>query len=264
MREVEVLAGAGYKEIVLTGVHLGSYGRDLEPRSSLARLICGLASIESLSRLRLSSIEPTDLGDDMIDLISDPAAKVCPHVHVPLQSGDDRILGLMGRPYGRSFYRDLILRIAEGVPRCGIGADVMVGFPSEDLAAFRSTYDLIDELPVTYLHAFAFSARESTAAAGLAAQVDPAAKKERSSLVRALGKAKAEAFRASLVGTAVEVLVLATRSAGRPVGLSGNYVKVLLDDEAAPNTLVSALVTKAVSGGLLARRSGTPKSDPDA
>lgn len=252
-QEIETLAGAGYREVVLTGVHLGSYGKDLRPRTSLPDLIADLAQVDGLARLRLSSVEPTDFGADLIGLMSDSAAKVCPHVHVPLQSGDDRILASMGRPYSRAFYRDLILKIAEAVPGCGIGADVMVGFPSEDDAAFRSTYDLVNDLPITYLHAFAFSGRPSTPAFSFAGQVDPAPKKERSGAIRALGRAKSEAFRTSLVGRTLDVLVLGTRSRGRPVGLSGNYVKVFLETPATPNTLVSACATQSVDGGVLAR-----------
>lgn len=259
-REVETLTGAGYREIVLTGVHLGSYGKDLELPTSLVDLIGRLAEVQGLARLRLSSIEPTDFTDDLIAIMGDPAAKVCPHVHVPLQSGDDRILALMGRPYERAFYSDLILKIAGAVPGCGVGADVIVGFPSEDRAAFESTCRLIEALPITYLHAFAFSPRENTPAVGLGPQVDPAAKKERSSVIRALGKAKSEAFRASLVGKDMDVLVLGTRSGGRPVGLSGNYVKVSLDGDAAPNTLVSARILQVVEGGLLARPSKPDRS----
>ena len=257
-REIEILTCAGYREVVLTGVHLGSYGRDLEPRLSLADLVGALGRVDGLVRLRLSSIEPTDFSDDLIGLMADPASKVCPHVHVPLQSGDDRILALMGRPYDRAYYRDLVLKIRESVPRCGIGADVIVGFPTEDETAFRSTYDLVNDLPITYLHTFAFSRRESTPACALEAQVDPAAKKKRSSLMRGMGRAKSEAFRASLVGETMDVLVLGARRFGRPVGLSGNYVKVFLDGGAARNTLVSAFVTTTVDGGVMAR----PCCDP--
>lgn len=251
-REIETLTAEGYREIVLTGVHLGSYGKDLEACWSLADLVAALARVDGLARLRLSSIEPTDFTDDLIGLVADPTSKICPHVHVPLQSGDDRILALMGRPYSRARYRDLILKIAQQVPACGIGADVMVGFPTEDEAAFTSTYSLVSDLPITYLHTFAFSGREGTPACGLAGQVDAAAKKERSRIMRRLSKSKSNAFRASLVGASVGVLVLRTPSCGKSVGISGNYVEVFLDSPVAPNMLVSARVTGVVDRGVTA------------
>jgi threonylcarbamoyladenosine tRNA methylthiotransferase MtaB len=249
-REIEVLALEGDKEIVLTGVHLGSYGKDLASPTSLAALLGVIAPTEGVARLRLSSIEPTDFSEDLIDLLAEPSSKICPHVHVPLQSGDDRILELMGRPYGRTYYRGLIERIAGACPHCGIGADVMVGFPGEDHAAFLNTCGLLRDLPITYLHAFAFSRREGTAAAELAQEVDPEEKKERSLVVRSLGTQKSQAFRQSLVGEVLETLVLGAIP-GRPArGLSGNYVKVSFGSQLAPNTIVRALVERATAGGV--------------
>jgi threonylcarbamoyladenosine tRNA methylthiotransferase MtaB len=249
-REIEILALEGYKEIVLTGVHLGSYGKDLASPTSLAALLREIAPTEGIVRLRLSSVEPTDFSEDLIALLAEPSSKICPHVHIPLQSGDDRILRLMGRPYGRTHYRSLIERIADACPRCGVGADVMVGFPGEDHGAFLNTCGLIGDLPITYLHTFAFSRREGTAAGTLAQEVDPEEKKERSLVVRSLGARKSEAFRQSLIGEVLETLVLGA-TPGRPArGLSGNYVKVSFDSQLAPNTIVRALVKQATAGGV--------------
>jgi len=249
-REIEVLALEGYKEIVLTGVHLGSYGKDLTPAASLAALLREIALTVGIARLRLSSIEPTDFSEDLIELLAEPSSRICPHVHIPLQSGDDRILSIMGRPYGRDLYRNLIERIAIACPRCGIGADVMVGFPGEDHRAFMNTLGLLQDLPITYLHAFAFSRREGTVAAELTQEADPADKKERSLAVRSLGAEKSQAFRQSLVGETLETLVLGA-APGRPArGLSGNYVKVFFDSQLAANTIVRAHVTGVAAGGV--------------
>lgn len=248
--EVDVLVGEGYKEIVLTGVHLGSYGRDLSPPASLATLLEALIPTAGLPRIRLSSIEPTDFTDRLVDLITDPATSICPHVHVPLQSGDDRILDLMGRHYSAAFYADLIAGIRERSPQCGIGADIMVGFPGEGEHAFRNTFDLLADLPVTYLHVFSFSPRYATPAAHMKQQVAPAAKKERSTLLRQLGTKKSLRFRRGLVGETLDVLIFGTLKEGRPTGLSGNYLRFFLESPAAPNTITLCRVTDIENTGL--------------
>ncbi len=248
--EIELLAGQGYREVVLTGVHLGQYGKDLEPATSLVRLLESLTGVAGLERVRLSSVEPNDFTHDLIDLMADPAMNICPHVHVPLQSGDDRILEAMGRRYTRDFYASLVEMIADRVPDCGIGLDVMVGFPGEDERAFRNSYDLIAALPVTYLHCFSFSRRPGTVACDLEPAVAPEEKKERSRVLRDLGKRKNEAFLASLVGRRLEALVLSTRKRELPTALSGNYVRCLIEGPVNPNDLVSIVVT-GVSGDVV-------------
>jgi threonylcarbamoyladenosine tRNA methylthiotransferase MtaB len=252
VREIETLADSGYREVVLTGVHLGSYGQDLSPATSLPSLLARVAEVRGIERIRLSSVEPTDFTDSLIELMSDPSSRICPHVHVPLQSGDDRILASMRRPYGRTFYRNLIEKIAGAVPGCGIGVDVIVGYPTEDDEAFGNTCRLIEDLPVTYLHAFAFSEREGTPACALEPKVEPQAKRERSRAIREVGRQKAEAFRRSLVGATLRVLVLGTRAEGRATGLSGNYVRVSLKSDEQPNSIVPASVTGVTGFGVSA------------
>jgi len=249
-REIENLVQTGFLEAVLTGVHLGSYGRDLVPQTSLAELLRRIAPTDRLSRLRLSSVEPTDLSADLIRFLADRTSKLCRHVHVPLQSGDDGILRAMGRPYGGARYRAVIESVAARVPDCGIGADVMVGFPGEDERAFANTYDLLKSLPITYLHVFGFSPREGTPASGLAGQVDPETKRTRSGIIRQLGCEKSLAFRQSLVGKTLETIVLGLSSGGHAVGLSDNYVRIFFDGDPAPNTMVRARIKSIRNGGL--------------
>ena len=250
--EIGVLAGEGYKEVVLTGVHLGSYGRDLVREDSLAGLLAKIAGTGALERVRLSSIEPTDFSDELIDLLADPSMKICPHVHVPLQSGDDGILAAMGRHYSRRSYSSLLSKIAERVPGCGIGADVMVGFPGEDDGAFGNTRDLIVDVPVTYLHVFSFSPRYKTKASRMGRRVAPEEKKRRSALLRRIGHGKSLEFQRSLEGTALDVLVLGPAGSRRVTGLSGNYVKTFLEEPAPANRILRCRVTGLEDGGVRA------------
>ncbi len=261
-RELEVLAREGYREVVLTGVHLGSYGKDLagsgshgEDRSltaaaSLPGLLRHIAEVPALERIRLSSVEPTDFSAEIIDLMADPAMKIAPHVHVPLQSGDDGILKRMARRYDRTLYQALIERIAGRVPRCGIGADVMVGFPGEDDAAFQNSFDLIEGLPITYLHVFSYSPRPGTPAADMDCQVDAGVKKERSRILRELGREKSLQFRRSLTGHTLQVLVLEAERDGRKTGLSGNYVKAFFDEPVRANTMMQCDAVSIAPDGL--------------
>lgn len=252
-REIEILTGEGYKEVVLTGVHLGQYGKDLEARTGLTDLLESVVDVEALKRLRLSSVEPNDFTDGLLDLMTDPAMKICPHVHIPLQSGDDGILRAMGRHYTRDAYADLIMKISERVPDCGIGLDVMVGFPGEDEGAFRNSYDLIESLPVTYLHCFSFSRRPRTEACDMEGLVHPEEKKRRSRALRELGFRKNENFRESLVGKELETLVLTRRQDGLLTGLSGNYVRCVIEGSVRPNDLLPVRVTAAAHSAVLAR-----------
>jgi threonylcarbamoyladenosine tRNA methylthiotransferase MtaB len=273
--EIEVLANEGFREVVLTGVHLGSYGKDLtgatcptgsggpskpagRPRTKglagpcdLAGLLREIAEVPGIERIRLSSVEPTDFTDRLIETMADPAIRIAPHVHVPLQSGDDGILKRMARPYDRVRYGKLIESIAGRLPRCGIGADVMVGFPGEDARAFRNTFDLIEALPITYLHVFAYSPRPGTPAALMDCQVEPGVKKERSRILRKLGREKSLRFRRSLLGQRLRVLVLETGSGGRWTGLSGNYVKTYFEEPVEANTILESRAVGTRSDGLI-------------
>ena len=188
---------AGFREVVLSGIHLGCYGQDLSRPTTLLQLLNQLSQLGAVDRLRLSSIEPNELTPELIQFAADSnkyPTSICEHFHIPLQSGDDDILKDMRRPYTRDFFNQLIRRIHRLLPEAAIGVDVLVGFPGETEKAFQNTIELIDRLPITYLHVFPFSPRKGTPAATLPDQVDAATIKNRSFRLRHLGKQKKENF----------------------------------------------------------------------
>ena len=226
VEQVEALVEAGYGEITLTGVDIGHYGWDLLPRTSLAVLVARLAEVPRVRWLRLSSVLPSYFTPELIEAVT-TLPVVVPHLHLPLQSGSDRVLRLMRRPYNTDMYRTLAERLAGAIPDLGLGADVIVGHPGEEEADFEATMDLVGELPLSYLHVFAYSDRKGTEAAKMGHRVAASAIRERSSRLRALGVEKGVAFRQRLLGRAVEVLVLEERQAdGRLAGLTSNFIEV--------------------------------------
>jgi threonylcarbamoyladenosine tRNA methylthiotransferase MtaB len=225
VEEVRRLARAGYKEIVLSGINLGSYGRDLVPRCDLENVLRRILEETLLARLRLSSIEPMDVTADLVGLIAS-TSRLAPHFHVPLQSGSDRILKAMHRWYRTEHYARRIELIRERLPDAAIGADVLTGFPGETEDDHRATLDFLRALPFTYLHVFAFSKRPGTAAAEMAAEVAPAVLKRRAQELRALGAEKSSAFRASQVGRRLRVLTLHRSGQGWTEALSENYLRI--------------------------------------
>lgn len=244
---VRRLVDAGHPEVVLTGVDLGHYGVDLTPRTTLAALLRDLERIPGLRWVRLSSILPGYFTAALMDVVT-TSAVVAPHFHIPLQSGSDAVLRGMRRPYNVRRYRDVVESLAAQVPGVGIGADVIVGFPGEAAADFDATARLVDELPFSYLHVFAYSDRPGTEAASRAGRVDPRTIADRSAALRARSAAKARAFREALVGRTVEALVLETRDreTGGLVGLTGSYVEVAFDGaDSLTRRLVRVRVTDA-------------------
>jgi threonylcarbamoyladenosine tRNA methylthiotransferase MtaB len=226
--QVRALAEAGYADVTLTGVDIGHYGWDLYPRTSLAALVRSLAGVDGLRWLRLSSVLPSYFTADLIDAVT-TLPVVAPHLHLPLQSGSDRVLRLMRRPYHTGMYRDLVNRLAAAMPGLGLGADVIVGHPGETDEDFEATLALVDALPFSYLHVFAYSDRKGTEAARRPGHVPAAVIRERSQRLRRLGREKSHAFRRGLVGRARQVLVLDApdRPTGLLAGLTSNYVEVL-------------------------------------
>ncbi len=232
MEHLRVLKDRDYKEVVLTGIHIGSYGLDLTPPTSLEKLLRHLENEETPERIRLSSIEPMDFSEGLISILSQ-SNKICPHLHIPIQSGDDEILRRMNRVYQRTFLSDLMERLHEKIPMLSIGADVIVGFPGETEEKFESTYRLIESLPLSYLHVFPFSRRKGTSASQFSHQVDAGKIKKRGGKMRELGKQKRQAFYRQFLQQELTVLVEGRKGGedGRCKGLSRNYIPVLFIDE---------------------------------
>jgi threonylcarbamoyladenosine tRNA methylthiotransferase MtaB len=228
LEQARLLVDAGHGEITLTGVDLGHYGHDLVPRTSLAALLRGLAEIPGLRWLRLSSVLPAYFTPELIEAVTGLAV-VAPHLHVPLQSGSDRILRLMRRPYTARMYRALAERLLAAIPDLALGSDVIVGHPGEDDADFAATLNLVRALPFAYLHVFSYSDRRGTEAARLPGRVDSLTAKERSAALRRLASDKGLEFRRRLLGRTRDVLVLEApdRATGLRAGLTANYVEVL-------------------------------------
>lgn len=220
---------SGYREVVLCGIHLGAWGLDLHPGETLAHLLARIDRHSGIERLRLSSIEPRELTTEIIRRVAG-SERFCRHFHVPLQSGDDRVLQRMQRPYDSKFFAGLVADIHRLMPDAGIGVDVLVGFPGETREAFENTHRLIEALPVTYLHVFPFSAREGTPAFGFDGKVASGEVRERCRVMRELGLAKRRAFYRQHIGTVVEMLVEAERDrrSGRLSGMTSSYIPVLV------------------------------------
>ena len=234
--EIRKLVDAGAKEVVLSGINLGSYGRDLTPRAELVTTVRRVLDETILEQLRFSSIEPQDVTVEFIDLVAS-SERVAPHFHVPLQSGSDRILRAMHRWYRSEHYAERIQRIRRHSPGAAIGADVIVGFPGETDEEFQATVDFIERLPLTYLHVFSFSVRPGTAAAAFPEQhyIAPGVIRERARFLRTLSEKKASAFRAAQSGRTLRALTLARTGEDWTEALTGNYLKVRIAGRRPPN-----------------------------
>ena len=240
VRQVEDLVENGFREVVLTGVDLGSYGWDHECPTDLAELVRRLGAIDGLERLRISSLNPWEIPDELVEALCDSRC-VSPHFHIPLQSGDDAVLKDMRRPYNAVHYADRIRALKRAFPSAGIGADVIAGFPTETDEAFHHTYELIEGLPITYLHVFPYSSRRNTRAASMPANVSPEVRKHRAGLLRELGNRKRREFFESHLGQEVEVLIEHDRDKKDKSlqGLTGNYIRVLTS---GPNSWMNEFI----------------------
>ena len=227
LQQVRQLAAAGYKEIVLTGIHLGGYGQDLTPKVDLTALVEMIADSGLIARLRLSSLDPREVPDRLLDLIA-RSDIVCPHFHVCAQAGDDGILKQMRRNYDTAYYRDLLVRVRERLPEAALGSDIIVAFPGESDAQFEKSLEYFASLPLTYFHVFPYSARRGTIAASLAAHVPGPVKKTRARRMRELGACKKSEFCAGFVGRRMSVLIEGTveKKSGRQRGFTRNYLPV--------------------------------------
>ena len=263
LEHARALAAAGYKEIDLTGVHTGAYGEDLDPPSTLLAMLEQLVRVEGIERVRLNSIEPATVSDGLLDFIA-ASPKICKHLHICLQSGNDEILRRMRRHYDVASYERLVAKVMARMPECGLGSDLLVGFPGETEAHFEQTYRVVERLPFSYLHVFSYSSRPGTPAAKYPDQVHPAAKKERSQRLRQLGQAKKKAFAARFLGRELPILLEGKRDKTRQLlsGLTENYIRVHVDaPEACVNRLVPVRLVAVESDGVLGEWTGMPRTE---
>lgn len=223
LEKAKTLAQLGYKEIVLSGVNVGDYGRKIG--TNLFELVKELEKIDGIERIRISSIEPNLLTEEMIDYFIS-SEKICNHFHIPLQSGSDEILRKMRRRYNSELYRRRIEYIKSKDPDACIGADVIVGFPGESEKHFETTYNFISDLPISYLHVFAYSERPNTDAVNLPGKVPIEERHKRSEMLRNLGLRKKMAFYRQMVGKEFDVLWESEVKDGKMFGFTRNYVKV--------------------------------------
>lgn len=249
LEQARRLVDAGYPEMVLIGTHLGQYGQDLEDEIDLCGLIQRLADLPDLRRLRLSSIEPLEVPDRLIELVA-RHPKVCRHLHVPIQHGHSGVLRRMNRPYDAAYARDLLGRIHEADPGINVGSDVIVGFPGETEEEFESCREFLESAPLGYLHVFTYSPRKDTPAASMPDQIDPRVKLARNHVLRDLSERKRGAFAASMVGQNLQV-VFERPAEGHPGlmdGLSGNYLRVIAPGGPALSGQVLGVLVRAALG----------------
>jgi threonylcarbamoyladenosine tRNA methylthiotransferase MtaB len=271
--EVQTLVDAGYREVVISGINLGRWGRDLlgadpsvvrgEQRSFSSRtdgaptsadqrlesLIRAILDRTSIQKLRISSVEPMDWSDELIALVGS-SERIAKHAHVPMQSGSDAVLRRMHRKYRPWHYRQKIEKIRAAMPTAAIGADVMVGFPGETEAEFDETRALVEELPFTYLHVFTYSARPGTPAAMQPGQVPVALARRRNRVLRQIASQKKATFMGSLVGTVVEAITLQTGGADSTEALTDNYLKLRISGNYGANRWLAVNIV-GVNGEML-------------
>lgn len=256
IKEARDLAANGYKEIVLCGICVGAYGKDAGITAGLVKVIRELEKIDGLSRIRLSSIEATDVTQELIEALA-YSKKLCSHLHIPFQSGDDKILRLMNRPMSSDGYRNLILSLRRLSPAIGITTDIMAGFPGEDEKSFAATVRFLEEIHPSRVHVFSFSPRKHTLAFRFGATVNPSVKKERARHLKSLAKELLLDFSRAQMGKTMEVLVEASlyKDTGLYKGYSSNYAKVFIRSaEPIINKVVTLEAIKVYADGILAKK----------
>jgi threonylcarbamoyladenosine tRNA methylthiotransferase MtaB len=250
IQEIRRLDEAGYPEIVLSGINLGRYGRDLSPRTTFLALVERILDETSIRRLRISSIEPMDVSHELIGVAAGDS-RLARHFHIPLQTGSDRILRRMNRRYWARHYAERVLEIHERIPNVALGADVMVGFPGETESDHAESLQFIESLPFTYLHVFPYSLRPGTRAAVMPEPVPKTVAQRRSREIRQVVAKKREAFLAAQIGRTLSVVTLDDFTAEARLALSSNYLQVALPESAiAPRALTEVRIARS-SGGIL-------------
>lgn len=244
IENAEEIAAKGIKEIVLTGVNIGDYGQGLKEDINFLDLLKELDNVDGIERIRISSIEPNLLTDEIIKFTAESRA-VVPHFHIPLQSGSDKMLRLMKRRYLRDLYEQRVKRVKELIPHACIGVDVIVGFPGETDQDFKDTYNFINSLDISYLHVFTYSERSNTEAAGMPGIVPVNIRRERNTQLTNLSLKKKRAFNSSFLGETRQVLVEKSSKKGKYTGFTDNYIKVFFDsDKNIENELVWVKLNK--------------------
>jgi threonylcarbamoyladenosine tRNA methylthiotransferase MtaB len=234
LREVDALVSNGYREIVLSGINLGRWGRELSPRINFSSMLRAILENTAIEKLRISSVEPMDWTNELIELLGS-SPRICKHAHVPMQSGSDKILRKMHRKYRPWHYADRIERIRRAMPDAAIGADVMVGFPGETDDDFEQTRALIERLPFTYLHVFTYSSRPGTPSEAMPDQVPVQIARERNRVLRDVAALKKHAFMQSFVGREVEAITLTQFDGAYTEGLTDNYLKMRVRGQHSAN-----------------------------
>ncbi len=250
VEEANALVTASYREVVLSGINLGRWGRDFQPQMKFEQLVRALLEHTGIEKIRISSVEPMDWSDELIALVAD-SPRIAKHAHVPLQSGSDTILRRMHRKYRPWHYVEKIRKIREAMPDAAIGADVMVGFPGETDELFEESRSYIEQLPFTYLHVFTYSSRPGTASAAMSDQVPVHVARERNRILREIAAEKNLAFRKKFVGQKLDVITLQTGRENWTEALSDNYLKVRVHGQHAPNELMNVNISEIGDDHLL-------------
>jgi threonylcarbamoyladenosine tRNA methylthiotransferase MtaB len=246
--QVSALASR-YREVVLSGINLGRWGRELGGRVRLVDVLRRLLDETAIERLRLSSVEPMDFSDDLLQLMAE-SPRIAMHVHAPLQSGSDTVLRRMHRKYRPRHYADRIFKARELMPDCAVGADVMTGFPGETDEEFEQSRAFIDSLPFTYLHVFTYSERPGTPAAESASQVPAPIRKQRTRVLRELAARKNAEFRRAMIGRVLSAVTLDHVDPLAGGALSENYLKIKLATPRESNRIVDVRVGGLTADGL--------------
>lgn len=230
LEQVQRLVATGYQELVLTGIHVGQYGQDLGDKQNLLKLLQHILPHLGQARLRLGSLEPTELPEDLLVYLHENH-QICPHFHIPLQSGHNRILKEMNRGYSCEFFGNLLDKIRVSQPSAGLGTDIIVGFPGETDDDFEQAYKFVESLPLSYLHVFPYSRRPGTAAAQLPGQVPAEVAKIRAARMRQLGAEKLREFSLSFVGQKLEIIAESGQDTAWMHTVADNYLNVKIDHD---------------------------------
>ena len=235
---IKHLENKGFHEIVLTGIHIGSYGRDFSKKSNLNSLLKNILNKTRMPRIRISSLEMSDISEEFLEILTEK--RICKHLHLPLQSGNDSILSKMRRPYTSKKYNETIERILKKIPEVAVGTDVIVGFPGENDEHYKCTLNVLEELPFAYIHVFPFSPRPGAPAATMKGQVPSTIKKDRVKEICSLNNKKRELYASKQLNKIHDVIIESMKDSKKFIGRTGNYLKVKINAKGCiPKELIS-------------------------